>query len=224
VARNGIVSSRCARLRDLLAGRLVACTLVLERFVKPVVWVLVAACGGAATGPAVGSAPGSSTTVTSTDVRPVSTLVDGKRAPDASEVAHYEFMADCLAEFGIPAEYDPIDGGLSIGVGADQSEALTEALETCRLRAGAPVGEPSEEFLRGYYPFLVRLYRCLVDEGLAVPDLVTEEAFVEDGGSWHPYQVLEEAAAAAGTGMTADLVRAEQVCPNDPDDPRWSDE
>ncbi len=192
--------------------------MVFEGFVRAVVLVvLVAACGGVVVGPPVTSA------LSSSSVPAVSTLVDGRPVPDASEVAHYEFMVDCLAGFGIPAEYDPETGGLSIGAGAEQSEALTEALEACRLRAGLPVGGPSEEYLRGYYPLLVRLYDCLVAEGFVVPELVSEEAFVEGGGGWHPYQVLEEAAAGSGSGVTGDLRRAYRLCPNDPDDPRWAE-
>ena len=194
--------------------------MVFERLVRPLALVLVVACGGASTSPVGGS---SMPTVPPPPSVSASTLPDGRRAPDASEIAHYEFMAGCLAEFGIAAEYDPRSGGLEIDAGAGQSEALGFALETCRNRAGLPVDGPDEAYLRDYYPFLVELYRCLVAEGFPVPELVTEEGFVDGGGVWHPYQQMYEAAAASRVGVSDDLRRARQVCPEDPDDPRWVD-
>ncbi len=194
--------------------------MVFERLVRPLALVLVVACGGASTSPVGGS---STSTVPPPSAVSASTLPDGRRAPDASEIAHYEFMAGCLAEFGIAAEYDPRSGALSIGVGSDQSEVLEEALQACRRRAGLPVDGPDEAYLRDYYPFLVELYRCLVAEGFPVPELVTEETFVEEGGLWHPYELMYEEAAASGVGISDDLRRAELECPNDPGDPRWAD-
>ncbi len=155
------------------------------------------------------------------DPVPSPTLVSGNPVPDEATLEHYDSMGACLAEYGVAAEYDPRSGGLSIQSAGIGQEALTEAITTCRAVEGLPTGEPTEEYLRDYYPFLMALYDCLVEEGLPVPELVTEEVFVETGGYWHPYDVIWAQAEAAQTATTPELTAAMAQCPNDPDDARW---
>ncbi len=69
-------------------------------------------------------------------------------------------------------------------------------------------------------PTLRSSYGCLVEEGLPVPERVTEEVFVETGGVWHPYDLIWAQAEAAQTGTTPELTAAMAQCPNDPDDAR----
>lgn len=152
---------------------------------------------------------------------PPRTLIDGSPGPSDDQLEHYDFMIGCLAERGIPAEYDPEIGGLQIGVGLSQEEALDEALEACREADGQPIGVVTDDYLREYYPFLVQLHACLVEEGLPVPELISAESFVDGGGEWHPYQVMWAATEANRTGSSDELRTAEALCPNDADAPQW---
>ncbi len=144
-------------------------------------------------------------------------------APPPSEdvLAHYEFMVKCLAERGIAAEYDPIDGSLNIDMGLDQQDALALAIDECRDADDQPSGLLNDDYLGGYFPFLLDLYVCLADEQFPIPDLITEDAFIEGRGEWHPYEVMWAEADAAQSGPTAMLSAAGEVCPNDPDDAHW---
>ncbi len=151
---------------------------------------------------------------------PPPTVATGNPAPDQETLDHYGRMISCLADYGIAAEYDPKDGGLTLDFGGMEEAAVTEAIMACRAADGLP-SEPDEEYLRSYYQFLVQLYQCLAGEGFPVPELVTEDVFIEEGGYWHPYDVLWAHAEAAQTGRTPELIAAMTVCPNDPDDPRW---
>lgn len=154
---------------------------------------------------------------------PPETAADGNPAPDEETLAHYDFMVACLAELGIPAEYDPESGGLDIQSGESQSEALRSAIEQCRTEDGEPIGAPTEEYLRTYYQFLVMLHRCMTEISLPAPELITEDVFVDGGGLWHPYDLIWDEAEAAGTGTTSNLSSANTNCPNDPSAPRWND-
>ena len=144
-------------------------------------------------------------------------------APPPSEdvLAHYEFMVTCLAERGIAAEYDPIDGSLNIDMGLDQQDALALAIDECRDADDQPSGLLNDDYLRSYFPFLLDLYACLADEQFPIPDVITEDAFLEGRGEWHPYEVMWAEADAAQSGATGNLKAAEQLCPNDPDNPQW---
>ena len=174
---------------------------------------LVAAC-------AVG--PRQAGTTTTLAPAPPPTVPAGNPSPDQETLAQYESMISCLAGYGIAAEYDPKNGGLTLDFGGMDQAAVAEALMTCRAAEGLP-SEVDEAYLRDYYGFLAQLYQCLAGGGFPVPELVTEDVFVEAGGYWHPYDLLWAQADAAQTGMTEELTEAMALCPNDPDDPRWSD-
>ena len=103
-------------------------------------------------------------------------------------------LVACYQDQGMDAELRP-DGGLSANGGsAEEVRAITALCKQELVDRGILVEEPTDATKKQTYEAFQSLWRCLIEEGYQVPELVTFEVFISDSGEFvHPLAfVLEQ--------------------------------
>lgn len=132
---------------------------------------------------------------------------------DQGSEEHLLFLQACLADLGFSVEIDPFSGAVVADMGG-QPKAYDAAWWECKTKAedaglDRPFRPRTEEELRLSYEGLLLLQECLVENGYEVGPVPSEEAFVDSGGQWHPFEALPFASVTnLPDNPPADLVAA----------------
>ncbi len=179
-----------------------------HRDLRPLILVgvlVVASCTPAAVSSST-TAPLSTTTSTSPEVRPVpdspvqGEAEDGDDADvtpitgygDFSDVDYFlidwvevtQRVVQCANDQGFPVEVIPPGDGISFqSVPRQQNQAAAAAVEACEAGLNLPPPEPmSEEMIGAFFLLLLDVEQCLEEEfGYDIPDAPSLDTFVE---SW----------------------------------------
>jgi hypothetical protein len=113
---------------------------------------------------------------------------------DRGSEEHLLFLQACLADLGFSVEIDAFAGSVTADMGG-QPEAYDAAWWECKTRAedaglDYAFRPRTEEELRLGYEGRLLLQDCLVENGYEVGPVPSEEAFVESGGQWHPFEAI----------------------------------
>lgn len=111
-----------------------------------------------------------------------------------------DFLVRCYAEYGIVArnladETEVSEGSGAIAFPGDQpTEARQEAGEACTaaaMAAGLIINFDDPDQVRAFYrEAVVPFYECLIANDYPVPDLPSEEIFVQAPLDWDPYALM----------------------------------
>ena len=119
--------------------------------------------------------------------RPVSPVDPSRRPGNAADGYPFEraFVA-CLQDHGSDAELLP-DGVVSFGsktiLSRDESNALRDLCDQRLEDEGFVREEPSDEMTERTYNAWVDFRECMVDQGIALGELVSFESFAANSGS-----------------------------------------
>lgn len=122
---------------------------------------------------------------------PVTTMSpDAARAVHTSRLETQQFFASCLAESGFAATVDEPDLSVTVDVPEDQKNRYAEVSSACRNEMFDRFQSLREPDPHQAYRAYLYIRECMIEAGYPVSNPPSEEAFVDNYGMWHPYDLV----------------------------------